>query len=117
MMQHNQQTQSTYQSVPNLNMANAKELSKQQMSKMMVIDDIDREVWEIVTNVPKVSMPVAVGQMVVNLVLPGFGTWITACASKENVSKTQLIIGFLQFVTSVVLIGWIWAIYWSFLTI
>ena len=98
-------------------MANAKEISKQQMTKMMIVDDIDREVWDIVRNMPRVSMPVAIVQAIVNLILPGFGTWITACASTTNVSKTQLLIGFFQFVTSVVLIGWVWALYWSYLTI
>ena len=41
---------------------------------------------------------------------------IMTCASKENISKTQLFVGVLQFLTSVFLIGWIWALYWSYLS-
>ena len=73
--------------------------------------------WELISNVPSVSKPVAVVQAILNLVLPGVGTWVTACAASENVSKTQLTIGFLQLLTSFVLIGWVWAIYWSFLAV
>ena len=83
----------------------------------MVIDDVDRQVWELLSNVPNVSKPVAVIQAIFNLVFPGVGTWITACAATENVSKTQLIIGLLQLLTAVVLIGWGWALYWSYLVI
>ena len=61
--------------------------------KVMIIDDVDRQVWELVSNVPNVSKPVAAIQAVFNLIFPGFGTWIAACAAQDNVSKTQLFIG------------------------
>ena len=53
----------------------------------MVLDDVDKQVWDLVTNVPFVSKPVAIVSAVLNVFLPGFGTLFAACASPENVSK------------------------------
>ena len=86
-------------------------------TKVMVVDDQDKKVWQLITNVPFVSKPAAIGQAVVNLVFPGVGTMIMACSSSENVSKTQLSIGCLQLLTSFIIIGWLWAIFWSFLCV
>lgn len=85
--------------------------------KVLIVDDQDRKVWELVKNVPHVSKPVAVIQAILNLVFPGIGTMVMACASNESVSKTQLSIGMLQLLTSFVLVGWIWALYWSYLCV
>ena len=84
---------------------------------MLIIDDVDRQVWELVSNVPHVSKPVAAIQALMNFLFPGFGTWISACAAPESVSKVQLFIGLMQLLTTVVLIGWFWAIYWSYLIV
>ena len=54
----------------------------------MVIDDVDRQVWELVSNVPLVSKAIAVAAAVLNFLFPGFGTWLAACVSQESVSKT-----------------------------
>ena len=83
----------------------------------MVLDDRDLEVWRLISEVPFVSLPVAIVCMLLNILLPGLGTCITACLSKETTSKTQLFIGLLQFLTSVVLIGWVWAIMWGVLIV
>ena len=64
-------------------------------TKVLVVDDKDREVWRLTTDVPFVSMPVAGVCMLLNILLPGFGTWVAACASRETISKTQLFIGLL----------------------
>ena len=64
-------------------------------NKVMIVDDTDKRVWGLITNVPHVNKPVAVVQAVVNFILPGFGTFIFACASPDTVSKTQLFIGLL----------------------
>ena len=53
----------------------------------MVLDDVDKQVWDLVTNVPSVSKPVAVVAAVLNVFLPGFGTFVAACSAPENVSK------------------------------
>ena len=83
--------------------------------KVLVVDDVDRQVWELVSNVPLVSKPVAIVAAVMNVLLPWFGTAIAACASEDIVSKGQLTIGLIQFLTSFVLIGWIMSIYWGYL--
>ena len=51
-------------------------------------------VWDIMTNVPNVHKAVAVISMLLNILLPGFGTMVAACADIDgNVSKVQLSIG------------------------
>ncbi len=59
--------------------------------KVMVIDDMDRHVWELISNVPYVSKAVAVVAAVLNFLFPGLGTVVAACAAQESVSKTQLV--------------------------
>ena len=54
----------------------------------MLIDDSDKQVYYLVSNVPHVSKPVAVVQAILNFLLPGLGTMVAACASETNVSKT-----------------------------
>ena len=85
--------------------------------KVLVVDDVDRQVWELVSNVPLVSKPVAIVAAVLNFLIPGLGTAIAACASQDVVSKSQLMLGLLQFLTSFVLIGWIMSIYWGYLIV
>tara|TARA_B110000503_G_C6910280_1_gene314375 strand:- start:320 stop:436 length:117 start_codon:yes stop_codon:yes gene_type:complete len=38
--------------------------------------------------VPKVSKPVAIIAAILNLIIPGCGTLMAACAAHDNVSKT-----------------------------
>ena len=78
---------------------------------------MDKQVWDLVTIVPTVSKPVAIGSAVVNLLLPGFGTMIAACAAPDTVSKVQLVVGLLQFLTSWILIGWALSLYWAYLIV
>ena len=84
---------------------------------MLVVDDVDKQVWDLVTNVPSVSKPIAIGSAVVNVIIPGFGTMIAACASSDTVSKVQLVVGLLQFLTSWLLIGWVLSLYWAYLIV
>ena len=85
--------------------------------KVMVVDDLDRQVWALVSDVPYLTKPVAIIAAILNFLLPGFGTALAACAADQTVSKTQLTVALIQFLTSVVLIGWIWAIYWGYLLV
>ena len=76
-------------------------------------DDI---VWQKVKNVPKLKKWLACLCAFFDIFIPGIGTIIAACSTdEEKVSKTQLIIGILQFFTSIVLIGWFWSWYWAYL--
>ena len=52
-----------------------------------------------------------------NLFLPGSGTIVAACFGGETASKVQMSIGFFQFILSFLLIGYIWALWWSYLII
>ena len=85
----------------------------------MKANDYDNQVWDYVSDVPKVSKIVAYVVAFVNVILPGFGTIGAAFASTSQtaVSKTQLACGGLQFFTSFVLIGWAWSIYWGYLIV
>lgn len=67
--------------------------------------------------VPKVSQPVAIACLVINVLLPGFGTITAACFDEDKiVPKTQIFFGVLQFLTSpFLLLGWAWSIYWGWL--
>lgn len=57
----------------------------------MVVDSVDKKIWEMVAEVPLVSKFVGVISAVLNVLLPGFGTLVTACAAQDSlVSKTQL---------------------------
>ncbi len=82
----------------------------------MVIDDADRQVWEMTTaSIPRLNIALVVVVAVLNLIMPGLGTIVAACAGQETVSKTQMSIGVVQFFTSLFLVGFIWAQYWSYL--
>ena len=86
-------------------------------NKVMVVDDVDKQIWELVTNVPLVNKHVAIGCGVVNLIFPGIGTIIAACSAQDNVSKAQIMIGILQALLSLLFIGFLLAAYWSYLLI
>tara|TARA_B110001450_G_C17453160_1_gene412925 strand:- start:372 stop:611 length:240 start_codon:yes stop_codon:yes gene_type:complete len=64
-------------------------------NKVLVVDDMDRQVWMMVSNVPYVTKPVAGISALLNLLLPGFGTCLAACMADQNVSKTQLLVALL----------------------
>ena len=55
----------------------------------MVVLAEDAHFWNLISDVPRVSKPVAVIQAVLNLLFPGLGTLVAACGtSNQNVSKT-----------------------------
>lgn len=56
----------------------------------------DKEIYErIIYNTPHVSRPIAVASALSNLLIPGFGTCLSAVCNKNGYSKTQFIIAFL----------------------
>ena len=50
-------------------------------NKVMVLDDIDRHMWELMTNVPKVHKNIAFVCAFLNVIIPGLGTLIAACSA------------------------------------
>ena len=47
-------------------------------NKLMAIDDKDRQVWELITDVPKLSMLWAVACFIVNIIVPGKAAFLEA---------------------------------------
>ena len=86
------------------------------LNRVIAPDRQDEEFWQLIKQVPKNTVPVAAIGLVLNIILPGFGTLLSACLDqKGEVSKSHMVISLLQFLTAIVLVGWIWAIYWSYL--
>ena len=63
-------------------------------NKVLTVDMQDERIWQLLTDVPLVSKPLAVVFFILNVILPGFGTMFAACAHQgEYVSKTQISLG------------------------
>lgn len=86
-------------------------------TKVLVVDDADRHIFELLTNVPKIDKPVAIFCAVLNFLLPGFGTLVATCSANDNVSKSQMGMALLQFLTAFFLVGFVLAAYWSYLLV
>ena len=65
-------------------------------------------------SIPTMSCCCAWLLLFVNIFLPGFGTMIMAC---KNWNNCCFLIGVLQCILAGVLVGWIWAIVWSIISI
>ena len=50
-------------------------------NKVLVVDDTDKQVWELTTNVPKVSQEVAYLCAFLNFIIPGLGSLVAACSN------------------------------------
>ena len=58
-------------------------------NKVKRVDDVDKKVLQMALDVPHVHKFVAVVCVLMNVLLPGFGTITAACATKaDTVSKT-----------------------------
>ena len=82
-------------------------------ARLADFSDVDVELWELITNVPKVNTPWNVLLALLNVFFPGIGTLLCSLWG-EPCSKVQAIIGVLQFCMSFLLVGWIWSIVWSY---
>ena len=84
--------------------------------KALVVSEKDKELWEIVQDVPRLGGVWPYICAILNVVLPGSGTMLAACLTDDTSwSKTQLVVGILQFLMAVYIIGWIWSIWWGVL--
>ena len=78
----------------------------------------DTEVWEVLTDVPKLNGIWPYLCLILNIFIPGIGTMIAGCLGDPNSwSKTQIVVGLFQMLLAVYIIGWIWAIYWGYLLV
>ncbi len=66
---------------------------------------------------PKLSNIWAYVCAILNLVLPGIGTILSAILGDANINKTQLMVGIFQFLTAITLVGFVWSIYWAYLIV
>ena len=74
-------------------------------------------VWELASDVPALHNIWAYVCFILNVVLPGVGTMLCACLGDSNMNKTQLVVGIVQLMTSVYLLGWFISIYWGYLIV
>ena len=74
------------------------------------------EVWELLTDVPRLNGLWSYILAILNIFVPGLGTMIAACVGYPDAwSKTQLSIGICQMLTSFYIVGWLWSVYWAWL--
>ena len=67
----------------------ADEAKKYMQEKVIQVGHADREVWRLLTDVPKVIKVMAIIFAIINVILPGFGTMFSACITTDTeVSKT-----------------------------
>ena len=84
--------------------------------KAFVVSDQDKELWEIICDVPRLGGVWPYICCILNIVLPGSGTMLAACmADATSWSKVQLTCGILQMMLTVYIIGWVWSIAWGVL--
>ena len=79
--------------------------------------EADKELWGLVTDVPRLSGAWPYICALLNIVFPGTGTMLAGCLAEGSWSKTQMIWGFTQLLTAVWLIGWALSIYWAYLIV
>ena len=85
--------------------------------KALAHNDVDKGIWELITDMPYVNKAVAIVLGIINILIPGLGTVIMSYFYEDSFSKSQIVVGLSQFFLSQIIIGWLWAQYWSFLLI
>ena len=73
--------------------------------------------WDLIRTVPYCNKIIATISCILNIILPGIGTIVAACAGSGVIQKTQVLIGVLQFLTAYILIGLFWSWYWAYLIV
>ena len=88
------------------------------MNHLVAMDYQDQLFFNYICDVPLLTKNYAYLCAIMNLVVPGLGTIVGACASiSPTVSKTQTVIGVCQFFTATIVIGYIWSVYWAYLMV
>ena len=83
----------------------------------MMTSDADKELWGLVSDVPRLSGAWPYICAVLNVFLAGTGTMLAGCLAEGSWSKTQIIWGFIQLLTAVWLVGYALSIYWAYLIV
>jgi hypothetical protein len=65
--------------------------------------------------VPKLNLLKAYGCAFANVIFSGLGTIVSAFLGDEpGFNKTQIVVGLVQMMTAVYLVGWLLSIYWAY---
>ena len=93
---------------------------------MIAVDERDAQVWQLITDVPKLKGPWQYICFVLNVIIPGnlyhilrisgSGTMIVSCFS-DKWSKTLFMVGVFQLFLAYILVGWLFSIYWGVLIV
>eukprot|EP01095_Lingulamoeba_sp_RSL-Kostka_P012858 TRINITY_DN5182_c0_g1_i1.p1 TRINITY_DN5182_c0_g1~~TRINITY_DN5182_c0_g1_i1.p1 ORF type:complete len:132 (+),score=2.09 TRINITY_DN5182_c0_g1_i1:45-440(+) len=62
--------------------------------------------------IPKVKKPYHIVCFVLNIFIPGSGTIIAAIMDKMD--WVNIVFGIIQFLTFIIILGWIWSIIWGY---
>jgi len=94
------------------------DVDQQEAPSLLTLQDDDSRVVELLTKIPVLPEFSALCCSVVNVLLPGIGTiFATLITTRECNYSTQLVIGLLQLLTCIYIVGWLWSIYWGYLMI
>jgi uncharacterized membrane protein (DUF485 family) len=70
----------------------------------------------LVNKIPVLPTSIAVLLLILNIFFPSTGTFYMACIG-DKFRKSQIFVGVLQLMTSFLLVGWIWSIYWGIVVV
>jgi hypothetical protein len=71
---------------------------------------------ELKSFIPSVRRVTAIILMIMNIFYPGSGTALLSCVTGKFLPE-HLVIGALQLFSTFIIIGWFWALFWSYLII
>ena len=78
------------------------------------MEENDPKMWDAMKEMPNIPFPLNAVCFIMNLIFPGTGTMI-ASFFFGGCSKAMFLIGVFQSLTSVLILGWVWSIYWGYL--
>ncbi len=81
----------------------------------MKVEEPDRALWRLVTTFPRIPLPIKYLLLVINMFFPGIGTILYALGGYRPISKTQLVIGVMQYATKWMILGYAWSVIWGIL--
>eukprot|EP01080_Neovahlkampfia_damariscottae_P007063 gene7063-11226_t len=100
-----------------------KTVTKVKKAKKTVVDNQDNIKFAVKHRkqmkwIPKVKPPHHITCFVLNIFLPGIGTILSGilATDRKNDCWINILMGLCQLVTAPFLIGWIWAVVWSYFT-
>ena len=79
------------------------------------INENDQRLLVLITDLPQLQPVFAYACALLNVAIPGSGTVLASVLGYESCNKTHLVVGCLQFLTSIYVVGWVWSIYWGYL--